>query len=144
MTQASNVVSFPGKQAVEPPAHDWTPQEIRRLLAPSLMALPFISNTDECGVQWNDVPTGDYRADHERGEHFAAMAIEAIAHDQCSPRWVELILHAIVTDAVKRKTKGGGRGPGSRIRTRALTTTVEGFLCGLANHITDSLKTPAA
>jgi hypothetical protein len=40
------------------------------------MALPFISNTDECEGQWNDVLIGEHHTDRKRGEDFAAMAIE--------------------------------------------------------------------
>jgi hypothetical protein len=68
----------------------------------------------------------------------------AIEHGQCADRWLELIFQAIVNDALKRKTVAVKRkGRGSGIFSRSLTTIVGGLLCGLANHMTDSLKTLA-
>jgi hypothetical protein len=65
--------------------------------------------------------------------------------DQRGSKWLELIFQAIVNDAVKRTADAAKRKrAGARIISRSSTTTIEGLLRGLASHITNSLKTPAA
>jgi hypothetical protein len=97
--------------------------------APSLMALPIISNTDKCGGQWN----------------VAAIAIGVIAHGHCARRRLELIFQAIVNDAVKRTTDAVKRpyllAP---VPSRPPDNYRRRFPLPSGNYVSDSFKTPAA
>jgi hypothetical protein len=109
--------------------------------APAYMALPFVTlkkDTDGLGAwsegesYWNDVPTDDGCADHERGRAYAQMAIAALASDCRSARGLELTLEHMFLDAVRRREKGGKY-------SRSLASAARAFLNELARHINEGV-----
>jgi hypothetical protein len=63
------------------------------MYAPTVKALPFAASAggkrSESGwpaTFWNDLPTADWRSDHDRGKEFAKLTLGAILADQCSRR----------------------------------------------------------
>ena len=116
-----------------------TPDETRALFAPSVKALPFVSrewrNDYWPESMWVDVPTDDYRADYERGKHFAALTLGALIADQPNhSRVLAVIFEAMVDDAIKRRAKGG-KG------SRTMPGAVRGYLEGLADFIVGQCRT---
>jgi hypothetical protein len=115
-----------------------TPEETRALFAPSVKTLPFVSvewkNDYWPESMWTDVPTDDWRADRERGEHFARLTIGALMADRCSHSVaLAAIFQAIVNDAIRRRVKGG---KGSRVMLGA----VHGYLEELADFIVSECR----
>jgi hypothetical protein len=111
----------------------WTPEQIRRIFAPSVRALPFVSLSDENPFgpplsYWNDVPTEDFRTDFKRGRHYADMTISAIDADDCGSFFLGHIIGAMVKDAIARKSKGGRY-------SRTLPPAVSGFFYQLTHRV---------
>jgi hypothetical protein len=118
-----------------------TPDETRAMFCPSVKTLPFVStewrNDYWPASMWVDVPTDDYQADRERGRVFAAMTIAAICADHPIIQPLQIIFHAIVDDAIRRRAKGG-KG------SRTLPGAVDGFLEGLGKFIESQCRQHSA
>lgn len=109
------------------------PETSRRMVAPSVRHLPFVtlkSKRPRAGATnyWNDVPTGNGRNDFRRGKQYAALTIKAMIADGCASWYLEKIIHAIVVDAVARKAKGGKH-------SRTLPPAVDGFIHELSGQL---------
>jgi hypothetical protein len=140
-----NVISLAARFAKKPmpPSTDpddsrWTPDELRAMFVPSVKALPFVSaewhNEYWPESMWVDVPTDDWRADRERGKHFAKLTIAALIADRPNHgRALEIIFEAIVNDAIRRRAKGG-KG------SRTMLGAVDGYLGELADFITGQCR----
>jgi len=123
----ANVVDFCARSGA---AYRLRASAFRRHHAPSIKKLPFVVAHDERLTMpamnyWNDEPSGIPAHDWKRGKDFARLTIEAMIADGCSAHYLERIFEAIVTDAVRRRRKGG---KGSRRRSMV----VDGFLFELS------------
>ncbi len=111
----------------------WRPETSPRAVAPSVRRLPFVTlkskhSTAGATNYWNDVPTGNGRIDFRRGKQYAALTIKAMIADGCAAWYLEKIIHAIVVDAVARRTKGGKH-------SRTLPPAVAGFIHELSGQL---------
>ncbi len=133
---------FAAKVAADHPP-EWTIAELRRMFAPSVKVLPFVTRNSKHPLDgqpltwWNDTPGVDHKLDHKRGVTYANMLIEAVAADQCSPFPLEAIFKSIIEDTAARKIKGGKH-------SRTLPPAVDGFLWTLSKFIAAKTPTGAA
>ncbi len=108
------------------------------IFGPSLFALPFVTlPTEQCSewgefwrktVMWNDDPTTDGCADHQRGKEYARMAVAAILHDRASSRGLEITVAALVERALRR------RGPAGKL-CRQVSSAETAFLYELCQMV---------
>jgi hypothetical protein len=117
-----------------------TPDETRAMVAPSVKSLPFVSaewhNDYWPESMWVDLPTDDWRADRERGKHFAKLTIAALIADRPNHgRVLGVIFEAMVSDAIRRRVKGG-KG------SRKMLGAVDGYLEELADFIVGQCRRP--
>lgn len=69
------------------PDHEWTPAELRRLVEPTVKALPFIKLKKDAEPMWapesywHVAQTNDRKQDEYRGEHYAILAVAAMRAD---------------------------------------------------------------
>ena len=99
--------------AAERFARKASPPPTNPMFRTALKTLPFVSskwkNKYWPESMWTDVPTGNYKADCERGKHFAELTLGAMLTEPryCDDRTLAVIFEQMVADCARRRAKGG-------------------------------------
>jgi hypothetical protein len=129
------VTSAPRLQVIEggrPPDHEWTEADIRRMLQPSIKALPFVKTKPDAQPTWHPESYWDVRQSRswdesqKRGRQYAVSAVAAMRADGIN------VLSSIFRDMIHGTAKQIATAQKEKRREPKRDAVMGGFLSQLA------------